>query len=113
MRQRSMAFACVCILASLGTANALEIKNRTKLMIVQMYASEPDKETWGNDLLAELKGDGIEPDDDIKVADIPDGQYDLKLITDDGTTCLIKGMLLQPGKSFTFAEKMTVGCAPK
>jgi hypothetical protein len=56
-----------------------------------LYLSPEDKETWGADQLGEQV---IEPGESFTLKNIPCGEYDIKVVDEDGDACVIEGIVM-------------------
>jgi hypothetical protein len=67
------------------------INNKSDWAIHRMYLSPEDKETWGPDQL----GDNvIESGESFTLKNIPCGEYDIKVVDEDGDACVIRGIAM-------------------
>jgi hypothetical protein len=67
------------------------INNKSDWGIYHLYLSPEDKETWGPDQL----GDNvIESGESFTLKNIPCGEYDIKVVDEDGDACVIEGIVM-------------------
>ena len=62
------------------------INNRSSFDIYHMYLSPEDKDTWGPDQLGE---NVIKSGSSFTLNDIPCGEYDIKIVDEDGDVCVV------------------------
>jgi hypothetical protein len=67
------------------------INNKSEWGIHHLYLSPEDKETWGADQLGE---EVIEPGESFTLKNIPCGEYDIKVVDEDGDACVIEGIVM-------------------
>jgi hypothetical protein len=67
------------------------INNKSDWAIHHLYLSPENKETWGPDQL----GDNvIESGESFTLKNIPCGEYDIKVVDEDGDACVIEGIVM-------------------
>jgi hypothetical protein len=74
--------------AASATAS-IEIVNRTRWAIYEIYFSPSDADEWGDD---QLDGETIEPGDHFTLSDIPCELWDVLLIDEEGDECVVLGV---------------------
>jgi hypothetical protein len=67
------------------------INNKSDWGIHRLYLSPEDKDTWGPD---QLGNDVIESGESFTLKDIPCGEYDIKVVDEDGDACVIEGIVM-------------------
>jgi hypothetical protein len=67
------------------------INNRSDWDIYHMYLSPEQKDTWGEDQLGEHV---IKAGESFTLNDIPCGEYDIKLVDEDGDACVVEGIVM-------------------
>ena len=67
------------------------INNRSDWDIYHMYLSPEQKDTWGPDQLGEHV---IKSGESFTLNDIPCGEYDIKLVDEDGDACVVEGIVM-------------------
>ncbi|HYG81463.1 MAG TPA: hypothetical protein VD861_13790 [Pyrinomonadaceae bacterium] len=67
------------------------INNRSSFDIYHMYLSPEDKDTWGPDQLGEKV---IHSGESFTLNDIPCGEYDIKIVDEDGDACIVEGIVM-------------------
>jgi hypothetical protein len=67
------------------------INNKSDWDIHHLYLSPEDKDTWGPDQLGEKV---IASGESFTLKNIPCGEYDIKIVDDDGDDCIIEGVVM-------------------
>ncbi|HEY0379240.1 MAG TPA: hypothetical protein VGC87_20150 [Pyrinomonadaceae bacterium] len=67
------------------------VNNRSDWDIYHMYLSPEQKDTWGEDQLGEHV---IKSGESFTLNDIPCGEYDIKLVDEDGDACVVEGIVM-------------------
>jgi hypothetical protein len=67
------------------------INNKSDWDIHHMYLSPEDKDTWGPDQLGDKV---IASGESFTLKNIPCGEYDIKIVDDDGDDCIIQGVVM-------------------
>jgi hypothetical protein len=67
------------------------VNNRSDWDIYHMYLSPEQKDTWGEDQLGEHV---IKSGESFTLNDIPCGEYDIKLVDEDGDDCVVEGIVM-------------------
>jgi hypothetical protein len=67
------------------------INNKSSFDIYHMYLSPEDKDTWGPDQLGEKV---IRSGQSFTLNDIPCGEYDIKIVDEDGDECVVEGIVM-------------------
>jgi hypothetical protein len=111
-RLRLAALAAAALLMAMGAARAieLEVRNESKTKIVHLFMSEVDQKNWGEDQLGADDQDTIDPEDSYTLEDIEPGVYDLKLVAEDGTACVLSNVRFAQGKVWTITEDLLNAC---
>jgi hypothetical protein len=109
---RRAALACALVAGSLALAAAapaaseaeseerdratatIEIVNRTRWWIYELYLSPTRALDWGPDQLGD---ETIGPGDHFTLSDIPCQVYDVRLVDEDGDECVVVGIDLCAG----------------
>jgi hypothetical protein len=109
---RSIILASVLLLAAVPVAHAidLEVDNNSSSTIQHLYISGVGESRWGPDQLGERRRDVIRPGGSFTVYNIDAGRYDLKLVAEDGTACVIKNQRVGQDKVWTVTEAMLDDC---
>lgn len=107
-----LAAAIAGLLLSVGSARAfeLEVQNDSKTKITHLYMSAIDEKNWGEDQLGENDQDTIDAADSYTIEDIEPGIYDLKIVAEDGTSCVLGHVRFAEGKVWTITEALLDSC---
>jgi hypothetical protein len=110
---RSFAIASVLAVALAGPAWAKTTKlwNLTAYTITSIELAPAGSGKYGQDL-AKLDPDGsVDHDERIKLGNVADGSYDVRVKDDHGRTCVVKGVAIKDGDIVAIEEKQLEGCA--
>jgi hypothetical protein len=66
-----------------GNIGSIEIKNVNEFDICQAFVSPVNQDTWGPNQLA--AGESVAPGASLKLTNVAYGQYDLKVVSCDGS----------------------------
>ena len=112
MHTLRLAAAATGLLLTLGAARAfeLEVQNDSKTKIVHLYMSAIDEKNWGEDQLGADDQDTIDAADSYTIEDIDPGIYDLKIVAEDGTSCVLGHVRFAEGKVWTITEALLDSC---
>lgn len=72
----------------------ITIYNDTDFAIDHFYVSPVNKNQWGPDQLGDHPEDYIGIGESFTLKDIPCGTYDLKIVAENGLTCIIEDAVL-------------------
>ena len=103
-----VASAAVVAMIRPAAAEELEIVNKSKVDIHHIFISPANQKAWGPD---QLGADSIEPGARFTINKIPTGTYDLKLVDEDGTECVLEDVAIDEGKVWTITGKILNACA--
>ncbi len=67
------------------------VNNKSSFDIYHMFLSPEDKDTWGPDQLGEKV---IHSGESFTLNDIPCGEYDIKIVDEDGDACIVEGIVM-------------------
>mgnify|MGYP003514761806 FL=1 len=103
------------LVAILVTAPALAaddgqitVRNRSSWEIQELYLSAVDANAWGPDLIGL---EVIERGQSQRLADIPCGSYDVRVVNEDGAECVISGAVLcADHDDWTLTDDDLAGC---
>lgn len=112
MRFRPLAVSFALILALAGPAAAKTTKfwNLTSNTITSIELAPAGTDKFGQNL-AKLDPDGsVDHDERIKLRDVADGTYDVRLKDDHGRNCVVKGIAFKEGDIVAIEEKQLTSC---
>ena len=91
----ALAVACLGMFVAANTSNlsaktkTITIVNKTSFNVDRVYLSHVSEDEWGDDILGD--NDVLEPGDSLEV-EIECGEWDVKLIAADESTCTVSGV---------------------
>jgi hypothetical protein len=92
--------------AAAETTRNFTVFNESRYRIDHVYVSPSNYTNWGFDRLGK---DVLAPDYRFDLAVLP-GWYDVKLIDQDGDSCVINGVDFRQGESWTITDGLLVAC---
>ncbi|MCK9537861.1 hypothetical protein [Dokdonella sp.] len=110
MRYLILAAAVAVCSAGHASAHELDVVNRSKTSIHHLYLSSVKADEWGEDQLGDGSGDTVEPGDTFTLTDIERGHYDVMLVADDGTECVVEDVRFNQSKEWVITERMLDRC---
>ena len=101
--------AAIALIAMLAPAFALEliIVNKSEYDIHELYVSKSHSSKWGPD---QLRKDTIDAGEKFTLRNVDPGTYDLKVVDEDGTECVIEDADFDESKIWTITSKMLERC---
>ncbi|NCT67108.1 MAG: hypothetical protein GXC76_05610 [Rhodanobacteraceae bacterium] len=110
---RHLILAGVVLLASIGTARAheLDVVNKSRTSIHHLYLSPVKADEWGPDQFGDRRGDTVDPGETFTLTGIERGRYDVKLIAEDDTECVVESVSFNESKEWVITERMLDDCA--
>ena len=107
-------FLASVLAVGLGAATAfameVEVRNETKTKITHLFLSPPGQQKFDEDQLGENSDDTIDASDTYTMEEIDAGIYDLKIVAEDGTACLLPDVRFAEGKGWTITEALLAAC---
>lgn len=104
-------FLLVCALPAFLCSNAyalsLTLENESKWEIHELYFSDIDEEEWGPDQLGD---EVIETGDSFTLTKIDKGNYDVKIVDEDGDSCIVNDVDFTSSEHFTITDKILLSC---
>jgi hypothetical protein len=99
MKRLVLAVSLIAI-ATPAFAAGTTIVNHSGKPIDELFASEPGKKAWGENLMRGMKEGALEDGMTAEVAAVKDGTYDLQLSApDEGVLCVIANVDIKGGKA--------------
>lgn len=96
---------------SAAQAHDLDVINKSKTAIHHLYLSPASDSDWGPDQLGDASKDIIKPGDTFGLTGISRGRFDVKIVAEDDTECVIENANFNEGKEWTITERMLDDCA--
>ena len=107
----ALSFALVFAFAGAAAAKTTKFWNLTANTITSIELAPAGTDKFGPNL-AKLDPDGsVDHDERIKLKDVADGTYDVRLKDDKGRNCVVKSVAIKEGDVVTVEEKQLEGCA--
>lgn len=88
-------------------ALSLSLENDSKWEIHELYFSDSDEERWGPD---QLGNEVIETGDTFTLTKIAKGNYDVKIVDEDGDSCVVNDVDFTSSEHFAITDKLLLGC---
>ncbi len=98
--------AIIAIPAGAQDRIRVTIQNASRYDIYEVHLSRSNDRSWERDLL----GAGVLVSGGSFALTAPEGIYDLKLVDQDGDTCMVKGLGLFEDKSWVITNSWLLGC---
>ncbi|MCO6431331.1 MAG: hypothetical protein J5J00_10760 [Deltaproteobacteria bacterium] len=95
------------LIASPVYALSLKFQNNSSWEIHELYFSPTDEQEWGPDQLADeiIEAKGV-----FTLTKIPKGNYDVKIVDEDGDECVIADVNFTSSEHFVLNDKLLIGC---
>jgi hypothetical protein len=90
-------FAPACVLV-VDDENTLVIENDSNFFLDRIYIAEDGDDSWGSNL---APSDGLGPDEAMEV-ELDCGEYDLRVVDEEGLSCLVRDIDLCLGDEDVF-----------
>ena len=104
-------FALACLLAGSAIlpaiAGSLTVINSSDYHIHQLYVSPADERNWGRDQLGKKTIDRAER---FTVRNIPDGNYDLKIVDEDDDECIVRNVTIEGDMQWMLTDTIIENC---
>jgi hypothetical protein len=84
--------------------------NLTRNTISEFYLAPSGSPNWGPNLCKNDKDGAVDPDERLRIADVPSGTYDAKLFDLTGRVCIVRGVKVEAGEIFSIEEKELTSC---
>jgi hypothetical protein len=101
--------AAFALIVTLVPALALDliVNNKSEYDIHELYVSKSKSSKWGPD---QLRKETIDAGEKFTLHDISEGTYDLKVVDEDGTECVIEDAEFDQSKEWSITSKMLERC---
>ena len=86
---------------------SLTLENKSKWEIHELYFSPADEKEWGEDQLGE---EVISNNESFTLTKIPRGNYDVKIVDEDGDACEIGDVDFRATEHFAITDDILIGC---
>jgi hypothetical protein len=112
MKLRHVA-VCVSLISlavtAVGSDTTIQIINKSQWEIHHLYLSPHASDDWGPDQLGKVV---LETGDDFTVTNVPCGKYDIKVVDEDGDSCVIENQRLcgEDGSVWKITDEELLDC---
>lgn len=110
LRTMALAVAGAVCIATAAFAADFEIKNGTDKNVHHLYLSPASQTNWGPDQLGNGHNDVIDAGGTFTLTGVEDGDYDVKLVLEDGTACVAKNVKFEGDMEWTIDPDMVESC---
>lgn len=90
-----------------ASALSLTIDNQSEWDIHELYFSPAHESDWGPDQLGD---DVIESGESFVLTKIAKGEYDVRIVDEDGDSCVVSDVDFASSESFQLTDKLLLGC---
>ena len=106
---KKFAVACLLIVATAipALAASLVVINSSDYVIHQLYVSSADERNWGKDQLGKQI---INRGERFTLRNIPDGNYDLKIVDEDEDECIIRNVRISGDMQWMLTDTIIENC---
>lgn len=102
----TLALAAFTVAPAPAQTRTFQITNESHFSIERIYVSPASYDRWGVDRL----GDNVlRPGYEFTLSVIP-GHYDVKLVDEDGDTCVVNGVDFRSGDSWRLTDGILLAC---
>jgi hypothetical protein len=84
--------------------------NLTRNTISEFRLAPAGTVSWGANQCKNDKDGTVEPDERLRITDVPPGRYDAKLADVTGRVCIVRGINVEAGSVFSIEEKELTSC---
>lgn len=111
MPRRSIV-AALMVLIGMTAAQAKDTQfwNLTAEKIVKLQLSKAGENNWGKNQTDNDPDRSVDPDERLKILDVADGAYDIRITDEKGRTCLVANVSVAVGQRFAIKESQLTGC---
>lgn len=99
--------AAFILTASSAFALSLKFENKSKWEIHELYFAPADEKTWGPD---QLEDEVIEVKETFTLTKISKGNYDIKIVDEDGDVCEVADVDFRASEHFVLTDSVLLGC---
>jgi len=84
--------------------------NLTRNTISEFYLAQAGSSNWGPNQCKNDKDGVVDPDERLRITDVPSGTYDAKLADVSGRVCIVRNIKVETGAIFSIEEKDLTSC---
>ena len=112
MKSRHVASASVLILFALtamASDTSMQIVNKSQWDIHHLYVAKHSSDQWGPDQLGKVV---LKTGEDFTLTNVPCGKYDIKVVDEDGDSCVIENQKLcgEDGSILAINDEELLNC---
>jgi hypothetical protein len=108
----------VLVILALGAASVdagaqnrpTQFWNLTANTVTEFYLAPAGTTNWGPNQCKNDKDGAVDPDERLRITDLPSGTYDAKLTDVSRRTCIVHNINIEKGKIFSVDEKDLTSC---
>ncbi len=102
-------------LAGLAAADAQQQKpmrfwNLTRHVISELSLAPAGTANFGPNQCKNDKDGTVDPDERLRITGVPPGTYDVRLKDVSGRSCIVRGIKVEAGETFSIEEKELTAC---
>src|SRR5271170_3304053 len=107
------AFAlCIAATAAQAEGRPTRFWNLTRHVISEFYLAPAGTTNWGPNQCKNDKDGTVDPDERLRITDVPTGTYDIKFADVKGRVCVVRDIKVEAGAVFSIEEKGLKSCTP-
>jgi len=76
----------------------------------ELYVAQAGTQTWGTNQTLNDKDKSLDVSERIALTGLKPGHYDVKLVTENGKSCIVKNVDLTKEKTFVIKEEQISDC---
>jgi hypothetical protein len=110
----------IIIIGALAAAAGAAAKDRptqfwnlTVNTISEFYLAPTGTSNWGPNQCKNDRDGTVDPDERLRITDVPPGTYDVKLTDATGRTCVVHNINVETGSIFSIEERDLKSCDPR
>ena len=107
MKRLCGAVFALCVTLAPAMALDLIVNNKSEYDIHELYVSRSKSKEWGPD---QLRKQTIDAGEKFTLHSIEEGTYDLKLVDEDGTECVVEEADFDQSKGWTVTNRLLERC---
>ena len=104
----------VALVAMAGDATAqnrpTRFWNLTRHTISEFHLAPAGTSNWGPNQCKNDKDGAVDPDERLRITDVPSGTYDVKFSDTAGRVCTVRNIKIEAGAIFAIEEKNLTSC---
>jgi hypothetical protein len=109
---RSLLIVALTAIATTAMAQNRPMRfwNLTRNTITELHLAPAGTSDWGPDQCKNDKDGAVESDERLRITGVPPGNYDVKLADVAGQVCIVRGVRIEAGATFSIEEKDLTSC---